>query len=189
MQTKQVMGTQVYMSPEYKNGEISTKVDSFAFGLVVLEALTAYPISAPPGHANLLSMFEDTLDTPEKLLPHLDKRASWDQHSQECVKSLHNIAERCLESRRNRRSEIKDLIPKLEEVRNGAEALPDEVTVVQAVEEVRECVVCFGGRADVVGWVILLPCGHVCVCNTCSVGLAECPMCRQAVLECKNAFL
>jgi serine/threonine protein kinase len=40
MQTERVMGTQVYMTPEYMRGELSTKVDSFAFGLVVLETLT-----------------------------------------------------------------------------------------------------------------------------------------------------
>jgi interleukin-1 receptor-associated kinase 4 len=40
MQTERVMGTQVYMTPEYMRGELSTKVDAFAFGLVVLETLT-----------------------------------------------------------------------------------------------------------------------------------------------------
>jgi serine/threonine protein kinase len=33
--TEHVMGTQVYMAPEYKNSELSTKVDAFAFGLVL----------------------------------------------------------------------------------------------------------------------------------------------------------
>ncbi len=37
MHTEHVMGTQVYMAPEYKNGNLSTRVDSFAFGLVVIE--------------------------------------------------------------------------------------------------------------------------------------------------------
>jgi serine/threonine protein kinase len=50
MHTEHVMGTQVYMAPEYKNGELSTKVDAFAFGLVVLETLTGYAVCSPaPG--------------------------------------------------------------------------------------------------------------------------------------------
>lgn len=38
--TQHVVGTLVYISPEYKNGQLSVKVDSFAFGLDILEALT-----------------------------------------------------------------------------------------------------------------------------------------------------
>jgi serine/threonine protein kinase len=37
MQTEHVMGTQAYMSPECIRGELSMKMDAFAFGLVVLE--------------------------------------------------------------------------------------------------------------------------------------------------------
>jgi serine/threonine protein kinase len=81
MHTEHVMGTQVYMAPEYIHGELSTKVDAFAFGLVVLETLTGYAVCSPaPGHRNLLSMFDQELDTAIKLLAHLDRRACWDQH-------------------------------------------------------------------------------------------------------------
>jgi serine/threonine protein kinase len=76
MHTEHVMGTQVYMAPEYKNGNLSTKVDAFAFGLVVIETLTGYDVCSPAqGHRDLLSMFEKELDTASKLLAHLDKRA------------------------------------------------------------------------------------------------------------------
>ena len=75
------MGTQVYMAPEYKNGNLSTKVEAFAFGLVAFETLTEYVVCSPAqGHRDLLSMFEKELDTASKLLAHLDKRACWDQH-------------------------------------------------------------------------------------------------------------
>jgi hypothetical protein len=47
------------MAPEYMKGELSTKLDAFAFGLVVIETLTGYVIYSPaPGHCNLLSMLE-----------------------------------------------------------------------------------------------------------------------------------
>ena len=77
------------------------------------------------------------------------------------------------------------LIPEFEEVRSGVEALPDEVAVAEGV---RECVVCLEGGA-VFGWVMLRPCGHVCVCNKCSAGLVECPLCRHAVSHSFPAFL
>ena len=73
------------------------KVDTFAFGLVIIETLTGLPVLIPaPGHRDLLSMFEEDLDNPTKLLAHLDKRACWDQHKQERIGRLHSIAERCL---------------------------------------------------------------------------------------------
>ena len=128
MQTEHVMGTQVYMAPEYKNGNLSTKVDAFAFGLVIIETLTGLPVCSPaPGHRDLLSMFQDELDTADNLVAHLDKRACWDQHKQERIASLFAIADRCLEARRKKRPELVELIPELEEVRRGTEALPADV--------------------------------------------------------------
>jgi serine/threonine protein kinase len=124
MHTEHVMGTQVYMAPEYKNVDMSTKVDVFAFGLVVLETLTGYAVCSPaPRHRNLLSMFDQELDTVIKLLAHLDRRTWWDQHKQERIGRLHSIAERCLEARRTRRPELVEFIPELEEVRRGTESL------------------------------------------------------------------
>ena len=86
------------MAPEYhRGGELSTKVDAFAFGLVIIETLTGYAVcSTAPGHSDLLSMFEENLDNPTKLLAHFDKRACWDQHKQERIGRLHSIAQRCL---------------------------------------------------------------------------------------------
>ena len=42
-------------------------------------------------------MFHE-LDTADNLVAHLDKRAGWDQHKQECIVSLFAIADRCLET-------------------------------------------------------------------------------------------
>ena len=70
MHTEHVMGTQVYMAPEYKNGELSTKVDAFAFGLVVLETLTGYAVCSPaPGtQFTCCTSTKVQLLTPEALL-------------------------------------------------------------------------------------------------------------------------
>jgi len=184
MQTQNVAGTQIYMSPEYKNGLLSTKVDAFAFGLVVLEALTGYDICKPvPGYSDLHSLYEEELGSADKLLVHLDKRASWEVHLAERVAALFSIADRCLEPRRQRRPEIVSIINELEEVRRGAEAVASSACMTDR----RECVVCM--ESDVAGWVMLRPCGHVCVCSLCCAGQSACPLCRQPFSESLPVFL
>jgi len=173
----------VYMAQEYMRGQISTKVDAYAFGLVVLEALTGYSVMAPvAGRPDLMALFEEDLGSPDKLVAHLDKRASWHQHK-EHVAVLYDLAERCLEHRRNRRPEVSDIIPELEEVRRGAEAVP------AVTDPGRECDVCLRGDAEISGWVMLRPCGHVCVCRECAAGLSECPKCRRGIVERIEAYL
>ena len=170
------------MSPEYQRGELTSKADSYAFGLVIIETLTGYRVLAPArDRPDLMSMFEEDLDTADKLSAHLDKRASWQLHK-ERVAALHEIADRCFEARRNRRPEVVDIIPGLEEVRRGAEALP-------VTTEGRECLVCWREEAEVSGWIMLRPCGHVCVCRECGEGLTECPKCREGVQESCSAYL
>ena len=70
------------------------------------------------GRPDLVSMFEQDLDTADKLSGHLDKRASWHPHRAR-VAILHDIADQCLEPRRRKRPSVVDVIPKLEEVRQG----------------------------------------------------------------------
>lgn len=48
-----------------------------------------------------------------------------------------------------------------------------------------ECVICMDRRSDVV----LLNCGHVCCCFTCSSSLTNCPMCRNPVVQRVRIFL
>jgi len=196
MQTENILGTQVYMAPEYKNGNLSTKVDTFAFGLVIIETLTGLPVLIPAvGHRDLLSMFEEDLDNPTKLLAHLDRRACWDQHKQERIGRLHSIAERCLEARRTRRPELVELIPELEEVRRGTEALQaleaeravGPLVAAEAAE--KECCICL--KAEEVGKLLaLVPCGHRCVCDKCSALVVgrTCPVCRTEARQAIRVF-
>jgi serine/threonine protein kinase len=182
LQTRVPMGTTIYMSPEYKNGEMSYKVDSFAFGLVIIEALTGLSVMHPAaGRSNLHTMFEEDMDTAEELHKHLDTRAYWEPHTSERIPLLYSIAVRCLEPRPKRRPGVVDLIPEFEKVRCDTEALH-----TKGGRE-RECVICL--RSEVSGWVIMRPCGHVCVCNQCERGLDKCPVCRQHISEKFQAFL
>jgi hypothetical protein len=187
LKTEHVMGTQVYMAPEYHRvGELSTKVDAFAFELVIIETLTGYAVCSPAtGHHDLLSMFGEDLDNPTKLLAHLDKRACWDQHKQERIGRLYAIADKCLELHRKKRPELVELIPELEEVRRGTEALQaleaERVVrpLVEAEAAEKECCICL--KAEEVGRLLaLVPCGHRCVCADCSTLVLGhfCPICR-----------
>lgn len=55
--------------------------------------------------------------------------------------------------------------------------------------EGRECVMCLRDEAEVIGWAVLRPCGHACVCRACCQGLTACPSCRQRVSEWWPIFL
>jgi len=184
MQTQNVVGTLVYMAPEYLKGKLSFKVDAFAFGLVVLETLTGYSIHQPAAEfINLHYMFEEELDTADKFVSHLDKRVSWREHKAQHVGTLYSIADQCLEANSKRRADIVSLIPKLEQVCREIEALETKCPVNR-----RECCMCFEGESEVAGWMMLRQCGHV-VCRACCVGLAECPTCRAPVEESYPVYL
>jgi interleukin-1 receptor-associated kinase 4 len=196
IQTEHVMGTQVYMAPEYKNGNLSAKVDAFAFGLVVIETLTGYAVCSPaPGHRDLLSMFEQELDSASQLIAHLDKRACWDQHTQERIGKLYDIADRCLEARSPKRPQLVELIPELEEVRHSTEALhaleAERVVriLVEAEAAEKECCICL--KTEEVGKLLaLVPCGHRCVCGECSALVVgrTCPVCRTTARQAIRVF-
>ena len=121
------------MAPEYKNGELSTKVDSFAFGLLILEALTGYGASVIAGsrYCNLLAMFEQDLDTASNLLrvSHLDKRVCWSLEPAQGRARRQAPQHRAtpLPLRRSRRAELVTLIPELEKVRLVTESLPTAI--------------------------------------------------------------
>ena len=177
LQTQAPVGTTIYMSPETLRGELSYKVDSFAFGLVIIEALTGLPVLNPTtDHSNLLTMFEEDMDTPKELLKHLDARACWDPHTSEHIPVLYNIAERCLEPRPKRRPEAVDLIPEFEKVRHDTEALD---TAGAALAEAQECVVCMEQEKSHA----FVSCGHAVVCKPCAEDIMTttrlCPVCRE----------
>jgi hypothetical protein len=132
-----------------------------------------------------------------KVLAHLDKRACWDQYKQQCITSLFAIADRCLEHKLNRkkRPELVELIPELEEVRHGTEALQalEAERVVgpfmAAAAAEKECCICL--KTEVVGKLLaLVPCGHRCVCDECSALVVgrTCPVCRTEVRQAIRVF-
>ena len=168
-----VAGTLVYIAPEYlKGGACSARVDAFAYGLLVVEVLTGRRAAAPQthrteatgrtsGHAeasyeSLLDLwYEVLLDAPEELMRVLDPRAeddgcgAWTAHA-DSVRSLHAIAQGCLEPIRKRRSEVCDLVDALESVRAAAletsEELRDEFRCPLSLEVMEDPVVAADGN-------------------------------------------
>ena len=62
----------------------------------------------------------------------------------------------------------------------GDEAVATAVpagTPVEEAEQASECVVCLEEKREMV----LVPCGHACVCEGCSGTLALCPICRATI--------
>ena len=52
--------------------------------------------------------------------------------------------------------------------------------------EVQACVVCCQNRRGI----ILLPCGHVCLCEDCSARITDfCPVCRREIVTKSVAFI
>jgi len=72
----QLIGSPRYMAPEYvEKGEVSTKIDVFALGLILDEMLTGMPVF--PGndpHAVLDSIVRDPVAPPSRFNPAVDER-------------------------------------------------------------------------------------------------------------------
>ena len=88
-----------------------------------------------------------------------------------------------------------ELIPELEEVRRGTEALhalEAERAVgpwVEAEAAEKECCICL--KAEELGKLLaLVPCGHRCVCADCSALVVghHCPVCRTEATQAIRVF-
>ena len=99
------------MVPEYKNGELSTKVDAFAFELVVLETLTGYVVCSPaPGHLNLLSMFDQEIDSDSTMSSSFEHTSAGEHAGTSTSKSA---SADCIASQRDIWSRVTRVTPSL----------------------------------------------------------------------------
>lgn len=109
--TKLVIGTSAYMAPEAIRFDISAKLDSFAFGVVLLEILTGLPPSdSTREETDLLSHVVENVE--ESIIPLLDPRAGgW---CTQTADDLFMISQRCLVDRKKDRVLVKDILPDIQ---------------------------------------------------------------------------
>ncbi|KAK4837422.1 hypothetical protein QYF36_005281 [Acer negundo] len=118
------VGTLCYIDPEYqRTGIISQKSDVYAFGLVILQLLTAKPAIA------LAHMVETAVDE-DNLMDILDSQAgNWPIKE---TKELAVLGLSCAELRRKDRPDLKDqVLPALERLKDVAYRARDSVSNIQ----------------------------------------------------------
>ena len=113
---REVIGTKPYQPPEYVlSGHVSEKTDAFAFGVVLLELLTAKPPSSPETNDFLYCELSPVLRAATKALPPLlDRRAG--QWPRKTALALAAIAHRCVEMFPRDRCTIRDVLVEIDEL-------------------------------------------------------------------------
>lgn len=115
------VGTLCYIDPEYqRTGVVSPKSDVYAFGIVILQLLTAKPAIAL-AHKVEIAMEND------HLVQVLDPEAGWPIEE---AKDLALIALKCTELRRKDRPDLEDVVlPVLEELNDSGERARNSASV------------------------------------------------------------
>ena len=114
--TTTIVGTGPYMPPEYLvDGQVSEKTDGYAFGVVLLELLTAEPPVQSGTRKFLTFIMAKVLDNPERDLPRrLDRNAGrWPPKK---YLALAEIAKRAIELRHHRRCEPSEIVDDLDQL-------------------------------------------------------------------------
>jgi len=125
----------IFKAPEYlRGGAPTTKVDSYALGLTILETVTGRAAERPTeSFATLLELAEDAFldeDDPAPLRSRADPNdgaegETWRPFHRE-VATLYGIVLACLE-KKMRRAEVSALVPRFEEMRSALEKIEPDV--------------------------------------------------------------
>lgn len=103
-------GTFGYLAPEYAvTGKITTKVDVFSFGVVLMELLTglmALDEDRPEESRYLAAWFWNIKSSKEKLLAAVDKALDVNEETFECISIIAELAGHCTAREPNQRPEM-----------------------------------------------------------------------------------
>ncbi|XP_069048470.1 interleukin-1 receptor-associated kinase 4 isoform X1 [Lepisosteus oculatus] len=113
--TETIVGTTAYMSPEALRGEITPKSDIFSFGVVLLEIISGHPPVDENRDPKFLVSWKDEIEDEEiSLEEFVDKKIKdWDFSS---VENMYFLASQCLNERKNKRPEMKEVHEQLEDI-------------------------------------------------------------------------
>ncbi|XP_060082670.1 interleukin-1 receptor-associated kinase 4-like [Ylistrum balloti] len=114
VETMQVIGTSAYMAPEAIRFDVSAKLDSFAFGVVLLEVLTGLAPNDPRREeADLWSYVQESCDDNCDIKDLLDQSAGdWNE---DIAIALFIIAQKCLHDKKKKRALVGDILPDLQQ--------------------------------------------------------------------------
>ena len=120
--TGNVIGSRGYMPVEYQSGVVSEKTDTYAFGVVLFELLTASPPISADGEMLGPSMCAQLDSSVHALPPLLDARPGVGEWQLPRASALGRIACRCTASLARQRCIVTEVLPELDELAGRAYA-------------------------------------------------------------------
>ena len=111
MSTQVVIGTSAYLAPEALHFDVSTKLDSYSFGIVILEIITGLPpLDQDREEKDLKSHVEE--NEVEDVLD-----MSGGEWNMDVVEKLLDISGKCTERTKKRRSNVGDILDELNSIK------------------------------------------------------------------------
>lgn len=130
--TMHIVGTQGYISPEYlTDGVVSTKMDVFSFGVVLLELISGKEVIDEEGNvlwASAIKTFEvkNEQEKARRLKEWLDKAILKETCSMESLMGVLNVAIACLHRDPTKRPSIIDIVYSLTKCEENGFELSDD---------------------------------------------------------------